>query len=327
MSGYNFSYVLLKKVWGNNMTIYIDAIWFLNWVFDTSILVWTAVLLKNQIKWIRMLAGGLVGSMVVWLYITPFSYLADQIWLKSMVSILMVLTAFGFRSIRAFFKRVVTLYAVTFTIGGILLGSHYFFSFEVTEYFNGFTSGAGSFGDPVSWIFVMIGFPLAWHFSKKHINILDLAKWNKEQRVTMIVEINGVSFESEGLVDTGNQLLDPLSGSPVAIISLYGRETMIPASVSKLIDKGIQNLHGDFADFPDEWQEKMRIIPCKVVGNDSQLLIAFKPDVLFIKVANECREVQKCLISFTMQQLSGEGLFDSIVHPKMVPAGDSASAS
>ena len=36
------------------MTIYIDAIWFLNWIFDTSLLVWTAVLLKNQIKWIRM---------------------------------------------------------------------------------------------------------------------------------------------------------------------------------------------------------------------------------------------------------------------------------
>ena len=309
------------------MTIYIDAIWFLNWIFDTSLLVWTAVLLKNQIKWIRMVAGGLVGSLVVWLYITPYSFLADEIWFKFMVSILMILTAFGFISLRAFMKKIVVLYGMTFTFGGILLGSHYFLSFKVTEYFGGFSSGSGSFGDPVSWIFVMLGFPLAWHFSKKHINILDLAKWNKEQRVTMTVEINEVSFESEGLVDTGNQLLDPLSGSPVAIISVYGRENLLPKSIYSLIENGIQNLNVDSADFPEGWQERMRIIPCKVVGNDSQLLIAFKPDVLSIKVDNVIQPVHRCLISFTTQKLSGEGLFDSIVHPKMVPVSASESAS
>lgn len=309
------------------MTIYIDAIWFLNWIFDTCLLVWTAVLLKNRINWIRIVCGGLIGSLVVWLYITPYSYLADQIWLKSMISILMILTAFGFKSIRAFMKKIITLYGVTFTCGGVLLGGHYFFSFKVTEYFNGFTSGSGSFGDPVSWIFVMIGFPLAWHFSKKHINILELAKWNKEQRVTMMVEINGVYIESEGLVDTGNQLLDPLSGSPVAIISLHGRDGLLPTSVSKLIENGIQNMNSDFTGFPDGWQEKMRIIPCKVVGNESQLLIAFKPDVLSIKFGNDIRIVHKCLISFTQQQLSGEELFDSIVHPKMLAAVDSPSDS
>ena len=309
------------------MTIYIDAIWFLNWIFDTSLLVWTAVLLKTRIKWIRMVVGGLVGSLIIWLYVTPYSYLADQIWFKCMFSILMVLTAFGFRSLRAFIKKIVTLYGVTFTFGGILFGSHNFFSFKVTEYFGGFTNGTGSFGDPVSWVFVTIGFPLAWYFSKRHINILDLAKWNKEQRVTMFVEINGIEFKSEGFVDTGNQLLDPLSGSPVAIISLYERDNLLPPSVTKLIEKGVQNMDVDFAEFPDGWQEKMRIIPCKVVGNESQLLIGFKPDALSIEAANERRSVHKCLISFTMQQLSGEGLFDSIVHPKMVPAGDSATAS
>ncbi len=309
------------------MTIYMDAIWFLNWIFDTCLLVWTAVLLKNQFNWIRILCGGFIGSSIVWLYITPYSYLADQVWLKSMISILMILTAFGFKSIRAFIKKLIILYGVTFTCGGILLGSHYFFSFKVTEYFDGFANGSGSFGDPVSWIFVMIGFPLAWHFSKKHINILELAKWNKEQRVTMKVEINGVSFDCEGLVDTGNQLLDPISGAPVAIISLYGRETLLPVPVTKLIENGIQNMNSDFTGFPDGWQEKMRIIPCKVVGNESQLLIAFKPDVLAIKSADDYRTVQKCLISFSMQELSGEGLFDSIVHPKMVAVVDSASAS
>ena len=303
------------------MTIYIDAIWTLNWFFDTSLLVWTAVLLKIRINWIRMITGGLIGSLIIWLYVTPYSYLADQIWFKCIFSILMVLAAFGFKSLRAFGKKLITLYGVTFSFGGILLGSHYFFSFKVTEYLGGFTSGTGSFGDPVSWMFVMIGFPLAWHFSRKHINILDLAKWNKEQRVTMFVKINGIEFESEGFVDTGNQLLDPLSGAPVAIISLYGRETLLPDSVTRLVEKGVQDMNIDFAEFPAGWQEKMRIIPCKVVGNESQLLIAFKPDVLSIKGTDGLRQVHKCFISFTMQQLSGEELFDSIVHPKMVSAG------
>lgn len=62
----------------------------------------------------------------------------------------------------------------------------------------------------------------------------------------------------------------------------------------------------------------MRIIPCKVVGKDQQLIIAIKPDQIIIEKGTECFVVTKGLISFTQQELSSDDSFQCIVHPKML---------
>lgn len=309
------------------MEIYIDAIWLLNVVFDSLLLVWSALLLREKVNWMRIFGGGLAGSMIIWLYITPYAYLADQIWLKGSFSFVMVLVSFGFRAPGIFLKRLLTLYAVTFMSGGILLGCYYFFNFKAAGYLNGFASGSGSFGDPVSWIFVIIGFPLAWHFTKKHIQVLELANWSDKQSVLLRIALNGLTFEAKGLVDTGNQLMDPLTGSPVCIISIYGKEKLLPKEVVAVIEKGVENMSMESKELPDGWQGKMRIIPCRVVGEDNQLLIGFKPDALYIEVSGEYKEASKCVISFTKQQLSSDGNFDAIIHPKLVPEATTVHAS
>ncbi len=309
------------------MEIYIDAIWLLNVVFDSLLLVWSALLLREKVNWMRIFGGGLAGSMIIWLYITPYAYLADQIWLKGSFSFVMVLVSFGFRAPGIFLKRLLTLYAVTFMSGGILLGCYYFFNFKAAGYLNGFVSGSGSFGDPVSWIFVIIGFPLAWHFTKKHIQVLELANWSDKQSVLLRIALNGLTFEAKGLVDTGNQLMDPLTGSPVCIISIHGKEKLLPKEVVAVIEKGVENMSMESKELPDGWQGKMRIIPCRVVGEDNQLLIGFKPDALYIEVSGEYKEASKCVISFTKQQLSSDGNFDAIIHPKLVPEATTVHAS
>lgn len=309
------------------MKIYIDAIWLLNAVFDSLLLCWSALLLKDKVNWIRIFSGGLAGSMIIWLYITPYAYLADQIWLKGCFSFLMVLVSFGFRTPGIFLKRLLTLYAVTFMSGGILLGCYYFFNFKAAGYLNGFASGSGSFGDPVSWLFVILGFPLAWHFTKKHIQVLELANWSDRQSVLLRLVLNGLTIEAKGLVDTGNQLMDPLTGSPVCILSIHGKEKLLPKEVVAMIEKGVENMSLESKELPDGWQEKMRIIPCRVVGEDNQLLIGFKPDALYIDVSGEYKEASKCVISFTKQQLSSDGNFDAIIHPKLVPATTAVHAS
>lgn len=309
------------------MEIYIDAIWLLNVVFDSLLLVWSALLLREKVNWMRIFGGGLAGSMIIWLYITPYAYLADQIWLKGSFSFVMVLVSFGFRAPGIFLKRLLTLYAVTFMSGGILLGCYYFFNFKAAGYLNGFASGSGSFGDPVSWIFVIIGFPLAWHFTKKHIQVLELANWSDKQSVLLRIALNGLTFEAKGLVDTGNQLMDPLTGSPVCIISIHGKEKLLPKEVVSVIEKGVENMSMESKELPDGWQGKMRIIPCRVVGEDNQLLIGFKPDALYIEVSGEYKEASKCVISFTKQQLSSDGNFDAIIHPKLVPEATTVHAS
>lgn len=278
----------------------------------------TSVLLKEKVNWLRSVIGGLAGSSIIWFYITPYAHLADHIGIKCGLSILMILLAFGFVRFKVFVKKLFTLYVITFMAGGALLGSHYLFNFQASSIVGGFAGGSGSFGDPLSWVFVIVGFPLAWHFTKAHVNGLELAKWKHDQRAEARVMLNGLSFELKGLVDTGNQLLDPLSGAPVAIVSISGRNEHFPDSILKVLNEDVLSSMNKSDDIPDSWKEKMRIIPCKVVGNNSQLLVAFKPDAFLVKTEGDYVKIHKCLVSFTTQPLSSDGLFDAILHPSMV---------
>ena len=69
---------------------------------------------------------------------------------------------------------------------------------------------------------------------------------------------------------------------------------------------------------PAEFESRMKIIPYKVVGQEHQLIIAIKPELLKIRSDQKTYIVDKALISFTAQKLSSDDNFDCIVHPKML---------
>ena len=153
------------------MTLYLDVIWLLNWLFDCLLLYWTAILLKRRVPFWRVIAGGFLGSLIIVLSFTSYHLLADRVLVKLLFSIFMILTVYGFGRFKVFVKNLAALYFVTFLSGGILLGLHYLFEYNVLSGQHTMYKGINQFGDPVSWIFVIIGFPLAWQFSKKDFRI------------------------------------------------------------------------------------------------------------------------------------------------------------
>lgn len=227
----------------------------------------------------------------------------------------MVLAAFGFKRVKYFFSSLMTLYLVTFVTGGALIGTHNIIQFDITLASNVAIGSIQGFGDPISWLFVFIGFPLAWHFSKSTLEKIEVAKIQYDQIVEVEIEVEGFAMECRGLVDSGNQLYDPLSKMPVMFVSIKQMEN-IPEVMLQIARNSEAILLGEEALAP-EWESKMRIIPYKVVGREHQLILAFKPDKIAINKNKEVFLVEKGLVSFTMQELSSDGAFQCIVHPKM----------
>lgn len=299
------------------MVVYLDVIWALNLFFDSLLLYLTAILLKRSIRLWRLLAGGFIGSLIILLSFTPFYAYSSHPISKLFCSILMVLATFGYKRWRYFIKGLMTLYVSTFLIGGALIGAHYFIQFDSELTTKVLLSGIRGFGDPISWVFVLIGFPIAWHFSKKNVESMEMTKIQFEQIVQVTLKINDEIFVLKGLVDSGNQLYDPLSKLPVMFVSIKNRldETCDP--IKKMAMDPEPLLMGN-EEFPSEWQNRMRIVPCKVVGQEHQLIVALKPDSILIEKSGEKILCEKGLVSFTMQQLSADDAFQCIVHPKML---------
>lgn len=299
------------------MAVYLDVIWALNLFFDSLLLYLTAIFLKRNIRLWRLLAGGFIGSLIILLSFTPLHAYSNHPLSKLLCSVLMVLMTFGYKRWRYFIKGLMTLYVSTFLIGGALIGAHYFIQFDSQLTTKVLLSSVKGFGDPISWLFVLLGFPIAWHFSRRNVESMEMAKIQYEQIVKVTLTINTETFVLKGLVDSGNQLYDPLSKFPVMFVSIKNRIDETCEPIKKMAIDPEPLLMGK-EEIPSEWQNRMRIVPCRVVGQEHQLIVALKPDSILIEKDGDQYLCEKGLVSFTMQELSADDAFQCIVHPKML---------
>jgi stage II sporulation protein GA (sporulation sigma-E factor processing peptidase) len=286
-------------------------------MFDSLLLYLTAIILKREIRLWRIFAGGLIGSIIILLVFTPFNEFSGHPVTKLFFSVAMVLAVFGFKRLRYFLKGLMTFYFATFLVGGSLIGIHYFINFDFQLSSSVMLASVKGFGDPISWLFVLLGFPLAWHFSKRNVEGIEMTKIQYDSLIMVRVVINETEFRFRGLIDSGNQLYDPISKMPVMFISIKDRLDEFPPEIIKMAGNPEDIIMGSDS-IGGNWEHKMRVIPCKVVGQEHQLIIGFKPDRILLEKENEIIESERGLVSFSMQQLSADDAFQCIVHPKML---------
>ncbi|MEC2074687.1 sigma-E processing peptidase SpoIIGA [Metabacillus fastidiosus] len=301
------------------MSIYLDVIWFLNFSFDLFLLLLTAIILKRKIKKLRLLLGALIGSGIVILMFTPFSFIAVHPLGKLAISVLMVLISFGFQRFRSFFQSLLTFYFVTFMIGGGMLGTHYFMQVEMGVLDGVMMTSSTGFGDPISWLFVLIGFPLAWYFSRNRLDNLETKKIKFDQLVQVLIKVDSNELLLRGLIDSGNQLYDPISRSPVMIIDASKAKSFLPEKLFEqaLKDDVMASVSHD-SEEGHEWEHRVRLIPYRVVGHENQFLLGFKPDEISIQTKEGTIHVKKAVIGLNRTTLSSDDEYDCIIHPKMM---------
>lgn len=308
------------------MIVYLDVIWALNLLFDSLLLYLTGIILKRRVRLWRIFVGGFIGSLIILLSFTSINAISGHPLSKLLFSIIMVLIAFGYKRLSFFIKALMTFYVATFLIGGALMGVHFFIQYDPKLTMDVLRSSVMGFGDPISWMFVLIGFPVAWHFSRKNIESMEMTKIQYDQIVTVTVKIEGETLRLKGLIDSGNQLYDPLSKQPVMFVSIKAQFDSLSKPIQQLASNPDPLAIGS-DEFPEAWQHRMRIVPYKVVGQGSQLIVAVKPDSIMIEHHGSLYLFEKGLVSFTMQELSADDTFHCIVHPKMLtgPKQDSGS--
>ncbi|PKR86976.1 sigma-E processing peptidase SpoIIGA [Heyndrickxia camelliae] len=299
------------------MVVYMDVVWLLNLLVDSMLLWLTAIILKRHVTIWKILIGGLIGSILIILSITPLAHYAGKPLVKLGFSIIMVYSVFGFKRLKYYFSNLLTFYFMTFLTGGMLIGIHYFLNFDLEMNNAVALASIRGFGDPISWMFVIFGLPIAWYFAKQRIDTFEVTKIQYDQIVKVEININGVHIILPGLIDSGNQLHDPISKAPVMIVSTQSLLEKLPAQIIELSENHERLMDGSI-QLDSEWYDKIRLIPAKAVGKNNQLLVAYKPDTLHIQNEEGSWNVQKSLISFTNQKLSSDDVFQCIVHPKML---------
>ncbi|BCB03271.1 sigma-E processing peptidase SpoIIGA [Bacillus sp. KH172YL63] len=298
------------------MALYLDVIWLLNLLVDFFLLWFTGIILKRQYTLWRIGVGSLIGSIIILMAFSPYAHVTGNPFVKLLFSVCMVYAAFGYRRLRYYLSNLLMFYFVTFFTGGILIGSHYFIRFDPGAESSVLLANIRGFGDPVSWIFVMLALPVAWYFSKGRFESIEHVKLQYDQLLKVGIVIDGYHLTVDGLVDSGNQLQDPISRSPVMILSIAGLEGDLPEEV-KMLCQDVDELFSGEKSLDASWSDRMRIVPAQSVGRKSQLLAAIKPDSLVLRDHESEWSVPNGLIAFREEPLSADGTFRAIIHPKM----------
>lgn len=195
---------------GENMTIYLDLILLLNFAFDFLLLLAVNIVLKRRIKLIRVSFGALIGSLsILFLFIKLNSL--TLFLLKIIVSILMTLTTFKFKSLKYTFNNLLYLYMISTILGGFLYLLNIEFSYKqegLVFYFKGLS---------INFIVLLIVAPiiiLVYVKQAKNIKNNYSCYYSIE-----IVFKNNQSIILNSFLDTGNKLKDPITNKGIILVN------------------------------------------------------------------------------------------------------------
>lgn len=283
------------------MVIYIDILFALNWWIDFLLLLGVRRAVGGEGKAWRLAVGALVGAFsCLVLFLPPVSVWVSLL-IRLFAAVLMALVAFGFRSRRAFMRRVVLLFALSSGLAG-LCGALYFFLAPQGFYvFNGVVYYSVP---PLLLVaLTVVCYGLLWLFEQV---LRRRAPKAHLFRVCLTYDGHTVTFSC--LYDSGNHLAEPFSGRPVLVVERQVAEALLAYVPS-------------VSDLPAGW----RLIPYDTLGGDG-LLPAFLPASAVAYVHGNEHPLPACYVAVCESLGRGEyqGLMGADMAENLERKGDKA---
>jgi stage II sporulation protein GA (sporulation sigma-E factor processing peptidase) len=307
------------------MIIYLDLIFLLNFVIDWALLWATA---RARLLRLTLLRGGLsaaIGASYVLMMFAPSLSFMFTFLIKCAISALMIVVAFGFGSLQSFLRNIGVFYLINFAAAGAIFGGAYILQ-SSGDIMNGmWISRSGGFefrlNQYMLW-FVLLVLILALLLYR----VVFLSARRRAAAIGMIAEvriqIDELETVCQGLLDTGNQLYDPLTRTPVMVLEATQWKAHMPDSWLKRIQSfEVDQIIAAIGTEECLWQDRLRLVPYRGVNRGTQFMLAVKPDKVTIVQGDKIQETVKVLVALDGGTLSSNGDYQAIIHPMLFEAG------
>lgn len=261
-------------------TLYLD-VWLLrlgcNFLFEYLLLWATATVTRTRTNPRRLLLASSVGTFHYLLYLLaslgliPFYGLLRFFPIIILVSLLMVIVAFYPAIRRKLFSVLGYFYGIGFAAAGAGMASAYLLgSIEAPRFLLGMV---------VSIFTILLIAELGW-------GIVHERMVKRVYQIPLQISCNGVVIKTTALIDTGNQLKDPVNQKPVIIVEQRALTSLLPAELTSILANLKENARAlDSLSQITVWQTRIRLIPFRSIGESNGLLVGFRPDE--VKIANQ----------------------------------------
>ncbi len=289
------------------MTIYIDIIIVENLIMNYIILYATGLISKSKKSYLRMFLASLIGAIYATLEYVVKVNIYSNIILKTILSVIIVYVAFYPQNVKKMCKQLLLFYVTTFTFGGIATYLIYVLKPQNIIIKNGMYVGTYVLkvifiGAIVGTIILVISFKMAKN------------KLTKKDMICKVkIKLNGKEETVEAMVDTGNMLKEPITGTPVVVVERTSLYELLP---KEILNNTESILGGDFEKIPEEikneYVPKLKLIPFASLGKQNGMLVGIKPEK--IEVINEQTEEEKnAIIGIYNKSLTKKGEYKALI--------------
>ena len=290
------------------MTIYIDVVFFENLIMNTIILIATGIILKQKIKWIRIILAGSLGAIYsIMTYISSLQIYSNLI-LKIILSILIIYIAYNPQTVKQLWKSILIFYLTSFVFGGAAFALIYIVKPQEILMKNGLFLGTYPLktvilAAVVAFIILITAFTIV----KSKIS-------KKDMFCEIEVELNNKIIETKAMIDTGNLLKEPITNTPVIILE----HTLLYDCMPKEILNNLENiLGGDFEQIPEkikqEYVSKLKLIPFSSLGKQNGMLVGIKASKVKIVQEEQENEYENIIIGIYNKSLTKRGEYRALI--------------
>lgn len=271
------------------MVVYADVLVALNLYINYFLLYGTALLLRRGISRKRCFFAAVIGALGALIIFVPELNFAISAIYKIALGAAMTLVAFGKQKPADFAVCALVFMLVNFIFAGVMNALWVFFAPLGMIYEN----GVCYFDIPIAAI---AAFTAAAFFLIKLIKLIFGNRRRTEKVCEVKILANGAEITLNGLCDTGCEIKDIFTGTPVIVCDYEKSSRIIPRNIE------------DY--FAGASVEKIRLIPCGTVASET-LLPVFKAEKITINGKSA-----EALIGISKAKL-GEDI-DCVFNPEII---------
>lgn len=286
------------------MVLYLDVLLLTDWLANYLSLRLMSQLGGYETPNVRCMLSALLGA----LYGGVVAMWGYGQWLRIPTSFFLVWLAIGWRGRYAFARQMLLFYLASGLLcGGVLLCDALFFrrggagaAFGILVVHGGFLALLAELG--LSYQLILL--------AAAHIK----SEKRRGKQYIMLTMVRGNRMcELKGLVDTGNDLNDPVSHDPVVVTDYPSIRALFSAEEQQALYLLLRNRYADLPAVCD-----FRLLHYHTVGSPGKTMPAFRPDEFYLLDNGVPRRIRDVVVGISDTRVSSDGRYQVLLQMQLV---------
>ena len=298
---------------GTMPVVYIDVLFVVNMVIDGMLLWCSTKIAGVRTRWWRIFIASVIGGVYAVCIFFPRLSALYVLVAKAAVSVIMVCIVFWVKSWRELLRAVAAFYLTSFIFGGGITGLIYFTGLGSSL---GTIVSNGSVYLNLPWKVLLITAVTVFFAVTLVVKYLKGFLMRQGILGKMRITYAEKTAEADVLLDTGNQLKDPLTGKAVAVIELSRLRSIMQPEVYALFEQ--YHMEELYEGLSYDWTTRLRMIPYSGVGVENGMLVGIVPDKVELRSQQQEFRECSCIIAVYPGKLKHANGSGGIVNPSLL---------